>query len=212
MAERESENETARNNYIYRQTVVVQDLDKNGGRLGEFREVREIIFSPQGTRSEQVVEKPMNTLVRLKMTDEDLRDMREIQPLLITKENAFLYESKFQGSEEAGGVDCWILRIRPRQIFSGNRYFDGLIWAAKSDASVVKLEGQAVPQIETTKDQNLFARFTTIRERVDGKYWFPVQTYSDDTLYFRSGPQRIRMTIRYANYRRFSAETKIEYK
>lgn len=197
---------------MYRQTVVVQDLDKNGARLGEFREVRDVIFSPKGDRTEQVVDKPVNTLVKLKMTEEDLRDMREIQPLLITKDNVFLYESKFRGSEQMAGVDCWILQIRPRQIFSGNRYFDGLIWVAKTDHSVVRLEGQAVPQIETTKQQNLFAKFTTVREKVDGKFWFPVQTFADDTLYFRSGPQRIRMMIRYANYKRFSAETTIQYK
>ena len=77
---------------------------------------------------------------------------------------------------------------------------------------MIRLEGQAVPQIVTTKQENLFPRFTTVREKMDGKFWFPVTTYGDDTLEFRTGPQRVRLTIRYANYRRFGAETKIEYK
>lgn len=212
IADRETENEAARNQYTYRQTVVVEDLDQNGGRLGEFREVRDIVFTPEGKRMEELVGHPSNTLKRLRMTEEDLRDIREIQPLLITRETLFLYEGKYRGEEMMDGVDCWLMEIRPRQILSGQRYFDGTLWVDKRDHSIVRLEGQAVPQIQSTKEENLFPHFTTLREKVDGKFWFPVKTYSEDTLYFRTGPQRMRMTIRYANYKRFSAESTIQYK
>ncbi|MGH9630675.1 MAG: hypothetical protein ACRD7E_20370, partial [Bryobacteraceae bacterium] len=56
--------------------------------------------------------------------------------------------------------------------------------------------------------ENLFPHFTTIREKI-GEYWFPMHTYADDTLPFHTGPLRIRMTIRYSNYQRFGAESKI---
>ena len=191
---------------MYRQTVVVSDF------AGQFREVRDIIFSPTGTRTEDVVEKASNTLKKIKLTDEDLRDIREIQPMLVTRDNAFLYESKFRGEAQIGGIDCWLVEIRPRQILSGQRLFEGMLWVEKSDYSIIQLEGQAVPQIRTKKSENLFPHFTTIRERVDNKYWFPVTTYGDDTLYFKVGPRRIRLTVRYVNYKRFGAETKIEYK
>src|ERR1017187_686412 len=191
VAERETENEAARNRYMYRQTVVISDF------AGQFREVRDIIFSPTGTRTEQVIEKPIDTLKKLKMTEEDIRDIREIHPLLVTRETAFLYETKFRGEEQLNGIACWMVQIRPRQILSGQRLFDGMIWVDKRDFSIVQSEGQAVPQIVTTKEENLFPHFTTIREKVDGKFWFPVTTYGDDTLHFRSGPQRIRLTIRY---------------
>jgi hypothetical protein len=46
---------------------------------------------------------------------------------------------------------------------------------------------------------------------VDGGFWFPVTTYADDTLYFRSGPQRIRLVIQYSDYRKFGAESKITF-
>lgn len=212
VAARETENEAARNDFTYRQTVVVQDLDLHGAMLGEYREVREIIFSPKMVRSEQVVEKARNTLKRLQLTEEDFRDIREIQPLLITAENLFLYESKFKGEETKDGVDCWVVGVRPRQILQGQRLFDGMIWVNKAGYAIVRLEGQAVPQIRTTKSENLFPHFTTIRKKIGEDYWFPVTTFADDTLYFRGGPQRIRMTIRYANYQRFSADTKIDYK
>jgi hypothetical protein len=76
-----------------------------------------------------------------------------------------------------------------------------MLWADKKTFSIVHMEGQAVPQIRTMKAENLFPRFTTVRRPVDGEHWFPVTTYADDTLYFRTGGQRIRLTIRYSNYK-----------
>ena len=108
-------------------------------------------------------------------------------------------------------IDCWVLQVRPRQILQGKRLFEGLLWADKRDYSVVRMEGQAVPQIISTKSENLFPRFTSIRKPIDGKHWFPVTTYSDDTLNFRSGPIRTRMTIRYSNYKRFGAESTVTF-
>jgi hypothetical protein len=55
------------------------------------------------------------------------------------------------------------------------------------------------------KQENLFPHFTTVRKPVDGKHWFATVTYADDTLEFRSGPLRERLTIAYSNYKRFSA-------
>jgi hypothetical protein len=75
----------------------------------------------------------------------------------------------------------------------------------------VRLEGQAVPQIRTMKSENLFPRFTTLRQIVDGQHRFPIFTYADDTLPFRTGSQRVRMTIRYSNYKRFGAESVIKF-
>lgn len=211
VASRETETEIARGAYTYRQAVSVEELDPRGAMLGDYREVRDIIFSPQGERTERMLGNPAMNLKRLKLTPEDFRDIREIQPLVLTKEVLRLYETRFRGEERMDDVDCWVLQVRPRQILSGMRLFDGLLWAAKSDYSIVRTEGQAVPQIHGTKTENLFPRFTTIRRPVDGKHWFPVRTYADDTLQFRTGPQRVRLNIRYSDYKRFGAESSIQY-
>ena len=102
------------------------------------------------------------------MTDEDFRDIREIQPLVLTEDRLWNYETKFRGEETMDGVDCWVLQVRPRQILEGQRFFDGMIWVDKKEYDIVRLEGQAVPQIRTTKTENLFPRFTTIRKPIDG--------------------------------------------
>jgi hypothetical protein len=207
VAHRESETEAERNEWMYRQSVVVQELDDRGSARGEYKETRDIIFSPQHDRSEELIGKPNISLKYLKLTDEDFRDIRDIQPLVLTEDRLWNYETRARGDETIDNVDCWVLQVKPRQIFSGQRFFDGLIWIEKKSYNIVRLEGQAVPQILSLKDENLFPRFTTIRKSVDGVHWFPAYTYADDTLPFRTGPQRIRLRISYSNYRRFGAES-----
>ena len=207
VAHRESETEAERKEYMYRQTVTLQELDSRGAARGEYKEVRDIIFSPEHERTEELVGSPQLSLKFLTLTDEDFRDIRDIQPLVLTEDRLWNYETKPRGDEIMDDVDCWVLQVRPRQILGNQRYFDGLLWVDKKAYNIVRLEGQAVPQIMTTKQENLFPRFTTIRKPVDGKNWFPIYTYADDSLPFRTGPQRIRLRISYSNYRRFGAES-----
>jgi len=209
IAHQESRTQALRDNYTYRQTVELQELDNRGGARGEYREIRDVIFSPQHERTEQMIGRPTVNLKNLKMTDEDYRDIRDIQPFVLPEEQLWIYETKFRGEEHMDDIDCWVLQVRPRQILQGQRLFDGLVWADKRTFSIVRMEGQAVPQIRTMKSENLFPRFTTIRRPFDGDHWFPVTTWADDTLYFRAGPQRIRLTIRYSNYKKFGADSTI---
>ena len=211
IAARESETAQAQSNFTYRQSVTIDEFDRRGARTGGYREVRDIIFSPQQQRTEQMIGKPSDTLSRIKLTEEDFRDLRQVQPFLMTKEEAFLYESQFRGEETMDGVDCYVVQIRPRQILDGQRLFEGMVWVSKGDYSIVRSEGQAVPQIQTLKSENLFPHFTTLRSKVDSGFWFPVKTYADDTLYFRTGPQRIRLVIQYDDYKKFGADSKITF-
>jgi hypothetical protein len=207
VAHRETETETERNQYTYRQSVTIEELDANGGSRGQYRETRDIIFSPEKERTEELIGRPEKGLKNLILTEEDFADIRNIQPLVLTEDRLWNYESKFRGEETMDGVECWVLQVRPRQILQGQRFFDGMIWVDKKEYNIVRMEGQAVPQIRSTKSENLFPRFTTIRKPLDGKHWFPIYTYSDDTLQFRNGPQRMRLRIAYSNYKRFGAES-----
>ena len=197
--------------YTYRQTVIVEEIGKRGMKAGEYKEVRDVIFLPSGERSEKFIGKPSLSLHRLRMTEEDFRDVREVQPFLFTKDELWLYDTRLRGEEKVDGVDCWVLEVSPRQTLQGQRLFEGIFWVDQRDHSVVRTQGRAVPQILTTKSENLFPTFTTFRQKVDGKYSFPVHTHADDTLPFSSGPLRMRMTIRYENYKRFSTESSITF-
>jgi hypothetical protein len=148
------------------------------------------------------------------MTPEDFEDIREIQPFVLTDDQLFIYETRYRGEESVdapdGKIDCWVLQVRPRQILEKQRLFEGLLWINKNDFSVIRSQGQAVPQIRTTKQENLFPRFTTIRHLVNG-LWFPTLTFADDTLYFRIQPQRERLTIHYSEYKKFGSESSITF-
>ena len=211
IAARETENARARENYTYRQSVTIQEFDDRGTVTGEYREVRDVTFSPNRVRYEQVIERPRSTLTRIKLTPEDFADIRNIQPFFMTADQVSMYEGKYKGEETIDGVNCFVEYVRPRQILSTQRFFEGTLWVRESDLAVIRSEGQAVPQIETLKQQNLFPHFTTIRRDVDGKWLFPEESYADDTLYFRDWPQRIRIVIRYLNYKRFGAESTITF-
>jgi hypothetical protein len=211
IAERETETSQARANYTYRQSVTIQEFDDLGRITGQYREVRDITYSPNRVRYEQVVEAPRSTLAQIKLTPEDFADLRNVQPFLLTSETLPLYEGQYKGEETMDGQLCFVEYVRPKQILSKQRFFQGTFWVRESDLAVIRTEGQAVPQIETTKEQNLFPHFTTLRRQVDGKWWFPVETYADDTLFFRDWPQRIKVVIRYMNYKRFETESTITF-
>lgn len=207
VAHRESETEAERNEYTYRQTVTIDELDDRGGARGEYKEVRDITFSPKHERTEELIGKPQNTLKLLVMTDEDFHDIRDIQPLVLTEDRLWNYQTRFRGDETMDDVDCWVLQVEPRQILGDQRFFAGMIWVDKKEYNIVRMEGRAVPEMRSMKSENLFPRFTTIRKPVDGKHWFPVYTYADDTLQFRNGPQRERLRIAYSSYKRFGVES-----
>jgi hypothetical protein len=210
VAHRESETVEERRHYAYTQSVRLQELDGHGLQTGEYREVRDVIFSPAGDRTERFPTTPVSSLKNLVMTPEDFADLRDIQPFVMTEDRLFIYEVQYKGEEEVEGRDCWVLSVRPRQILSGQRLFDGMLWIDQRDFSVIRSEGKAVPEIVSLQRENLFPHFTTVRRQVNG-FWFPAITSADDTLYFRSAPIREKLTIRYNDYRKFGSDTTITF-
>lgn len=211
VAERELACEQLRGNYTYRQAVTIEEIDPRKGPAGSYRETRDIIFLPSGERSEKLLSEPRSTLTRLVLTPEDFADIRNIQPMLIIPEMLPRYVTRYRGEEDVDGLAAWVLELTPRQVFHGFRMFDGLLWVDQRDYSIVRIHGRAVPSVQTTRQENLFPTFTTLRERIDGDCWFPTLTWADDTLPFRSGALRMKLQIRYQNYKRFSAESTITF-
>ena len=211
IAQRETQNAIALQDYTYRQSATVEEISGQGAVSGEYDEVRDITFSPKRVRYEQVIGTPRSTLTHIRMTPVDFDDIRNIQFFLLTTEKLPLYEGKYKGEETVNGVKCFVEFIRPRQILSTQRFFEGLIWARETDYAIVQTEGQAVPQIENLREQNLTPHFTTIRKPMDQKWMFPAETYADDTLFFRNWPQRIRIIIRYSDYKHFGSESTVTF-
>jgi hypothetical protein len=120
------------------------------------------------------------------------------------------YDVKYLGHVKVDELTAYVFSIRPKEIKKGRLYFQGTVWVDDRDLQIVKSEGKSVPEQRAKRGQeNLFPRFTTYREQIDGKYWFPTYTMADDTLYFSSGGVRVKQVIRYADYRQFKAKTRI---
>ena len=209
-SEKEREFRIARGSYTYHQTVRVQTLTASDRVTGEYYVESDIIFDSSGKRTERITKAPPNTLQTISLTPEDMQDIREIQPFVLTSDDISKYTLKYLGKEMIDEIDCYVFDVAPTKMEKNQRYFQGQIWVDDRDYQIVKTYGKAVPDLRKGQE-NLFPRFETYREQVDGLYWFPTYTRALDTLQFSSGAQRIRMILKYENYKKFQADVKITY-
>jgi len=209
-AAKEKEFKEARELYTFRQDAKVQSL--NGNTVdGEYRMVVDITFDSSGRRVEQVVFAPQSTLRRIGMTREDIDDLEKRLPFVLTSDEIGQYNILYVGQQRVDELDTYVFDVSPRTIEKERRYFEGRIWVDNLDFQIVKTHGKNVPDIRKKNEENLFPKFTTYREQIDGQYWFPTYTRADDTLRFTSGDVRIRMIVKYTNYQRFGSKVRITY-
>jgi hypothetical protein len=209
-ADRELEFKKERDNYTYTQTFVIQTIDEYSGRPdGEYRMTSDILFTPAGKRYEHVTDAPAPSLQRISMSQQDFDDLEHVQPFVLTSDEVQKYDVKYVGQQQVDEIDAYVFDVAPKKIEKNQRYFQGRIWVDQKNYGIVKTDGKAVPDIKKHGQENVFPRFETFRENIEGNYWFPTYTHSEDTLQFSGGGVRIRMTVRYENYKRFGSTIKI---
>ncbi len=211
-AAKEKEFKIALDQYGYRQTVKVQTMD--GDTVdGEYQQVFDVSFDDQGKKVKNVVFAPQSSLQRILMTEQDIDDIENRLPFVLTSDEINQYSILYAGQQQEDDLHCYVFDIAPKQIEGKKRYFQGRIWVDDKDFQIVKTYGKTVPDIRKKKDnENLFPKFTTYREQVvDGPYWFPVYTRADDTLHFSTGDVKIREIVKYTNYKKFGSNVKITY-
>lgn len=207
-AAKETEFAKARESYTYRQTVRVETLDASGTPDGKWEMVSDIVFGPDGKRSERVVYAPVSTLERILLTPEDMQDLKDVQPFVLTTEELPNYIIRYLGRQQLDEISCYEFTVKPKKLEKGKRYFEGEIWVDDRDLQIVKTYGKGVGIV---KKNNEFAKFETYREQIDGKYWFPTYTYANDTLQFEQGPIRIKMLMKYQDYKQFKSDVQIKF-
>jgi len=208
-AEKEAQFKAERDNYTYSQNYSIQTLDEDNRPDGEYRMASDIIFTPEGKRYEHITYAPQDTLQRISLSQQDLDDVRNVQPFVLTTTELPKYNVNYVGRQQVDELSCYVFEVGPKVIEKNQRYFKGRVWVDDKDLQIVMTDGKAVPDIVTKNNENVFPRFRTYRENIEQGYWFPVYTRADDYLHFRSGDVHIRMTIRYSNYKRFSSTVKI---
>jgi len=207
-AESEAEFRKERDNFTYTQKVLMQELDEDGQPDGDFRQESDIIFTPDGKRLERVTFAPLMTLKRIQLTQQDMDDLEHVQPFVLTTEELPKYDIKYLGREQIDEIGTYVFDVAPKKIEKGQRYFQGRVWVEDRDMQIVKTLGQGVGFKKKNED-SAYPRFETFRENIEGHFWFPTYTRANDTLHFKTSDVRIRMTVKYENYKRFGSTIKI---
>jgi len=214
---KESAFREALNHYTYRRTLRVQTVDDDGKVDGEYYQVDDVIFAPNGKRTERVVFAPASSLQRISMSPADFADIQDRLPFVLTTEDAGQYNVKYIGRQKVDQVQCYVFDISPKEIEKGKRYFQGKVWVDADELQIVVTSGKNVPDDLRPGHEDLSTPFTTYREQVDGENWFPTYSKGDGVLHFAGGKGylsqdvHIRQTVRFTDYKQYGSTTKILY-
>ncbi len=195
----EKEWKRVREQYSFRQSIKVQALNGNEV-VGDYRQVADISYN-QGQRVKKVILAPQ---AGIEMTKEDLEDVDTRASFTISTDELPEYNVVYEGQQKVDELHCYVFQVAPKQMLKDQRYFQGRIWVDDRDLQIVRNTGKSVPDIRIVKKkkttENLFPQFTTWRQQVDGKYWFPTFSSADDTLHFLAQDVRIKQTLTFTNY------------
>jgi len=218
IAAKEAEFREALSHYTYRRTAKVDTIDDDTHKPdGEWYEVDDVTFTPNGRRTEKTVFAPASSLTRVAMSPSDLQDIQHGYQFVLTTENIPEYNITYVGRQKVDEVECYVFDASPKQILKNQRYFLGRIWVDAKDMLIVVTNGRMVPDNTKRGQEDLHPPFMTWRQQVDGKYWFPVYTRGEGILHFTSGngymgeDVHIRDVIKYSDYKRFGSTAKIIY-
>ena len=196
----------ARLHYSYKQDALMQTL---AGKdvTGEFHEVTIVSYDEKGKRKEEVKFAAQSTLRGIQLTAEDMEDIRTIMPLMLTSDDLPRYKLTYRGQRHVDDLDTFEFHVEPqKRDEKGKRYFEGRIWVDAQDFQIVKVCGKSGPEkvtkVKRRELHDLHPTFVTYRQLIDGRYWFPAYTRSEDTLEFKAGPVRVKEIIKYTEYKR----------
>ena len=192
--------------YTYTQHILFQILSFEGDVQEEQQMSVEVYFTSDGKRKTRTLEE-RGQLRSLRVSEEDLDDAIYRQPFVLTTVELPNYRIEYRGEKLIDELYTYEFDVEPRKIEKGQRYFKGRIWVDDIDFQIVMTQGKVVPDYSNNK----FPKFETVREQIDGDYWFPTWTEADDILQFGQRRVRIRELITYENFKKFEVNTSIKY-
>jgi hypothetical protein len=205
---RETEIRNALKDYTFTRDILIQTIDKKGKVSGEYHRKSQMIFDDKGNRIEQIISFPKPTLKGIAIVKEDLDDFSGSQLLGLELSDLDRYYISYIGIENIGDVPYHAFKITPANLnhakLMNQRVFFGTVWADTKTMQIVKLKGQTLPEGDFR-----FPVFETHRQVVENKYFFPVNSQTDDKLVFKHGTIHMRMWIKFYDYKRFKSEVRI---
>lgn len=218
MGERESAFEHARDHYTFRQVVKMDTIDDDSNKPdGEWQEVTDITYDNGGHRGEHVVFAPGNTIQKVIITENDINDIKQRLPFVLTTAQLPEYNLTYLGQQKVDDLNTFVFDVAPKQLVKGHRYLQGKVWVDKQDMEIVLVNGLNVPQDVRRGHEDISPPFTTYYQQIDGNYWFPTYTRAEGVLHFpaQSGALaqdvHLRATVRYTDYKQYHTSIKITY-
>ena len=214
-AAKETEFQDALNHYTYRRVARVQEVDDDNKVSGEYYQVDDVIFDPNGKRTEHTIFAPESTLKQIMMSPSDMQDIQHGYPFVLTTADIGDYDIKYVGRQKVDEIDTYVFDVSPKQILKGKRYLLGRIWVDAQDLQIVVTNGRMVPDDTRKGSEDLHPPFMTWRQQIDGHYWFPVYTKGEGILHFAGGhgymaqDVHIRDIIKYTDYKRFGSTVQL---
>ncbi|HXG86088.1 MAG TPA: hypothetical protein VNI84_18860 [Pyrinomonadaceae bacterium] len=207
---KEGEFRGALTNYVFNRSATVQTIGMGGQVTGMFRRDSFMNLTPDGSRFEKILFAPMPTLTEINITPQDLEDLGGVNPFALEPSAVSQYNFTYVGKEKIDDLNLYVFDVAPKVMpnpkKSKLRLFSGRVWVDDGDLQIVKSKGKAVPEDKNNK----YPVVETWRENVDGKYWFPAFSSSDDELVFDSGQAvKLRMRVKYTDYKQGKSDVRI---
>jgi hypothetical protein len=199
----------ALNVYAFNRYATMQTVGMGGQISGTFKRDSYLTFNEAGERFEKILFAPISTVTEISISVEDIDNLGGIDPFAIEPKVANQYNFTFLGKEKIDELNLYVFEVGPKVMPDWKKglakFFQGRIWVDDEDLMIVKSKGKAVPE-----GKQRFATMETTRENVDGKYWFPSFTSSDDELVFDNGQAtKMRIRVRYKDYKLGRSDVKI---
>lgn len=212
---RETEFQEALNHFTYRRTVRIDTIDNQQAIDGEWYEVDDVLFTPDGRRAEKTAFSPENTLRRIMISPSDLQDIEGLYSFVLTTAEVAAYNITYVGRQKVDEIDCYVFDVSPKQILKNHRYLLGRIWVDDQDPQILITSGHIVPDDTRKGHQDLHPPFMTWRDQIDDHNWFPVYTKCEGFLDFagvKGHPGlnvHIREVVKYSDYKPVGSTTRI---
>jgi hypothetical protein len=195
---KEKEFKSARKKCTYRQSVKMQVLDGDSVTQ-EYQQIADVRLDDSGKKVKTIVLAPQPTM---KLSPEDAEDIESRLYFTLSTDELPEYNVSYVGQQQEDDLHCYVFDVAPKQMEKNHRYFQGRIWVDDRDLQIVKMTGKSAPDLlQKKKGQNLFPKFTTYREVIGGKYWFPTYSSTDDMLHFPIADVHIKGTVKASDYK-----------
>ena len=209
--------------YTYTREILIQTIGQDGSSIeSEYHRISEMTYDDKGTPIEKILlfPKPRIRYHEYNINDKTLKELAQLQAVPVEAEKLRQHKFLYLGKENVLGREAYAFRLSPlvEPKDPKNPYFSGEIWVDCNDLQVIKAYGKGEPDTKKGK----FPTETLTCVKVDDKYWFPAEQFTDQILEFKhpilgrlmgykDGIIRLhtRQSLKFSEYKRFKTEMKI---